>query len=309
MVRIQRSLLPLSQAVALRVRIRNPSERFLPRISHRRLSGDTIPSPSPAHPRTAIVTGAARGIGKAIALRLARDGYDVTVNDVASQEKALAETVSEIDALPGGRRAHAHIADVSSLEAVQGLVQSSVDHLGPLTTMVANAGIAQVKPLLDLTPTDFERMFAVNVTGVHYCYQVAAKQLIAQQTPGKLIGAASIVAFKPFALLGHYSASKWAVRGLTQVYAMELAQHKITANAYAPGIVDTNMWELIDDGLGKRGGKKKGDMIRKYSDELIALGRTSVPEDVASLVGFLASGDADYITGQTMVVDGGIIFT
>jgi NAD(P)-dependent dehydrogenase (short-subunit alcohol dehydrogenase family) len=117
------------------------------------------------------------------------------------------------------------------------------------------------------------------------------------------------VAFKPFALLGHYSASKWAVRGLTQVYAMELASHGITVNAYAPGIVDTAMWELIDDGLAKKSGGAKGDMIKKYSRELIALGRTSVPEDVAKLVGFLASSDAEYITGQTYVVDGGIIFT
>ncbi|KAK4210617.1 3-oxoacyl-reductase [Rhypophila decipiens] len=302
-----RSLLPRVPVPGLRLP-RTPSfPHFLPRISNRplSLSGATPPR------RTAIVTGAARGIGKAIALRLARDGYDITVNDVASQEKALSDTVSEINSLAGNRRAHGHIADVSSPEAVQDLVKSSVDNLGPLTTMVANAGIAQVKPLLDLTPADFQRMFEVNVMGVHYCYQAAAKQLIEQGTAGKLIGAASIVAFKPFPLMGHYSASKWAVRGLSQVYAMELAQHKITVNAYAPGIVDTNMWELIDEGLGKKagGGKEKGDMMRMYSDRLIALGRTSVPEDVAKLVGFLASEDADYITGQTMVVDGGIMFT
>jgi len=123
------------------------------------------------------------------------------------------------------------------------------------------------------------------------------------------------VAFKPFALLGHYSASKWAVRGLTQVYAMELARHGITVNAYAPGIVDTAMWELIDQGLARDKDKeerqkiKKGDMMRKYSNELIALGRTSEPEDVAKLVSFLAGPDSGYITGQTYIVDGGIIYT
>jgi NAD(P)-dependent dehydrogenase (short-subunit alcohol dehydrogenase family) len=119
----------------------------------------------------------------------------------------------------------------------------------------------------------------------------------------------SIVAFKPFALLSHYSSSKWAVRGLTQAYAMEMAEFGITVNAYAPGIVGTKMWDLIDEELAKKAGKNKGDMIKKYTDELIALGRTSVPEDVAQVVSFLAGPDSDYVTGQTIVVDGGIIFT
>ncbi|KAK0732263.1 hypothetical protein B0H67DRAFT_679716 [Lasiosphaeris hirsuta] len=261
-------------------------------------------------PRTAIVTGGARGIGRAIALGLARNGYNVTVNNVSSAQPLIDETVAAIRAL--GRQAHGHAAAVSSLGLATGLV----------------------KPLLEVTPEDFERMFAANVASVHYCYhnvlncpipseryqrqaaddqlellEAAARQLIAQGTGGKLIGAASIVAFKPFALLGHYSASKWAVRGLTQAYAMELAEHGIIAKAYAPGIVDTPMWELIDEGLAKKAGKAKGDMITKYSREYIALGRTSVPEDVAKLVGFLASPAAEYITGPTYIVDGGIIFT
>jgi NAD(P)-dependent dehydrogenase (short-subunit alcohol dehydrogenase family) len=110
-------------------------------------------------------------------------------------------------------------------------------------------------------------------------------------------------------LLSHYSASKWAVRGLTQAYAMEMAEHHITVNAYAPGIVGTEMWETIDLSLGKRTGAGPGETIKKYSGDLIALGRTSVPEDVAKLVSFLASPDSDYVTGQTQVVDGGIIMT
>ncbi|KAK4240949.1 hypothetical protein C8A03DRAFT_12764 [Achaetomium macrosporum] len=274
-----------------------------------------------ARNRVAIVTGAARGIGRAIALRLAQDGYSITASDLPALQPQLDSLVSDIQTSLGaskGVRAHAHTADVTSPAEVDALVRSSVSELGRLDTMVANAGIAQVKPLLELTPEDAQRMLAVNVAGVHYCFQAAAKQMISQtegpageaeEVRGKLIAAASIVAFKPFALMGHYSASKWAVRGLSQVYAMELARHKITVNAYAPGIVDTKMWELIDEGLGRREGKEKGEMIRKYSDDLIALGRTSVPEDVAGLVSFLASKDADYITGQTMVVDGGIIYT
>ena len=142
--------------------------------------------------------------------------------------------------------------------------------------------------------------------GVFNCYKAAAEQMISQGSGGKLLGAASIVAFKPFPLLSHYSASKWAVRGMTQAFAMEMAEHKITVNAYAPGIVGTAMWDLIDEKLGEKTGAKKGETIKKYTDEL---GRTSVPEDVASTVSFLASKDSDYMTGQTIVIDGGIIFT
>ncbi|KAG7292982.1 hypothetical protein NEMBOFW57_003027 [Staphylotrichum longicolle] len=318
--------LPLSPL--LRVQTRN-----IAALSHlRALTTTRTLSNHAPQTRVAIVTGAARGIGRAIALRLAQDGYSITASDLPALQPQLDSLVSEITTLhaASGVRAHAHPADVTSPAQVSSLIDTSAAVLGPLDTMVANAGIAQVKPLLDLTPADFQRMFEVNVAGVHYCFQAAAKHMIATdsnrsqdhqkeqvggnrrgkgEVRGKLIAAASIVAFKPFALLGHYSASKWAVRGLSQVYAMELAKHGITVNAYAPGIVDTNMWELIDEGLGRRAGRDKGEMIRKYSEELIALGGTSVPEDVAGLVSFLASRDADYVTGQTYIVDGGIIYT
>lgn len=186
-----------------------------------------------------------------------------------------------------------------------------------MTNRIANAGIAQVKSLLDVTEEDFDRMLAVNLTGVHNCYAEAAQQMINQGTckpnaPGKIIGAASIVAFKPTPLLGHYSATKWAVRGLTQAYAMELAEHNITVNAYAPGIVGTAMWDKIDEEMiAKKGGPnhKKGDMLRKYVDETTLLKRVSVPEDVAKLVSFQASSDSDFVTGQTQIVDGGIMFS
>jgi NAD(P)-dependent dehydrogenase (short-subunit alcohol dehydrogenase family) len=191
--------------------------------------------------------------------------------------------------------------------------------------MIANAGIAQVKALLDLTEDDVRRMFEVNVFGVFNCYSAAAKQMIKQGTGGKLVGCAryiswyhvsvcclltgnSIVAFKPFAMLSHYSASKFAVRGFTQAFAMEMAEHKITVNGYAPGIVGTAMWDLIDEELGKKRGVQKGETIKKYVTELTALGRTSVPEDVAKTVSYLASPDSDFMTGQTLIIDGGIVF-
>lgn len=252
------------------------------------------------------MTGSSRGIGKAIALRLAEDGFDVCINDIAANKPGIDETVKEIQGL--GRRSYGHIADVSKLSEVENLISASVENLGPLNVMIANAGIAQVKALLDLTEDDLRRMFEVNVYGVFNCYSAAAKQMIKQGTGGKIVGAASIVAFKPFPMLSHYSASKWAVRGFTQAFAMEMAEHKITVNGYAPGIVGTAMWELIDEELGKKSGAKKGDTIKKYTEDLIALGRTSVPEDVSKTVSYLASPDSDYMTGQTLIIDGGIIF-
>lgn len=107
--------------------------------------------------------------------------------------------------------------------------------------------------------------------------------MIEQGKGGKILNCASIVAYKPFAMLSHYSASKWAVRGFTQAFAMEMAEHKITVNGYAPGIVGTAMWDLIDEELGKKTGAKKGDTIKKYTEELIALGRTSVPGKLTSI--------------------------
>ncbi|KAF2456120.1 acetoin reductase [Lineolata rhizophorae] len=259
--------------------------------------------------KTAIVTGASRGIGAAISRRLASDGYNLVLNDIPVQSSALDGIASEITSSNPGRKAVPFVGDVSMVGDVERLVQASVDEFGSLETMVANAGIAQVKHSLDLTKEDWQRMFDVNVMGVFNCYQQAAKQMIKQGSGGKLLGAASIVAFKPFPCLNNYSASKFAVRGLTQCMAMELAEYKITANAYAPGIVGTAMWDLIDEKLGERSGRPKGETIKKFSQELIALGRTSVPEDVAKLVSFLASDDSEYVTGQTMVVDGGIIMT
>ncbi|RYO91839.1 hypothetical protein DL762_001919 [Monosporascus cannonballus] len=262
--------------------------------------------------RNAIVTGSSRGIGKAIAIRLASDGYNVCINDIPANKKGCEEVVGEIQAL--GRQACVAVADVSKRDEVKQMVQTSVDVLGPLDTMIANAGIAQAKAPLDVTEAEFEHMFAVNVFGVNNCYTEAAKQMIAQGTcqpdrPGKIIGAASIVAFKPFQLLPHYSAAKWAVRGLTQAYAMQLAEHNITVNAYAPGIVGTAMWDQIDAQIAEKRGARRGDIFKKFVREYTALGRASVPEDVAKLVSFLASSDSDFCTGQTQVVDGGIVFT
>ncbi|KAI1102896.1 NAD(P)-binding protein [Jackrogersella minutella] len=262
--------------------------------------------------RTVIVTGSSRGIGKAIALRLAADGYDVCVNDVGANRAGCDEVVKEIQSM--GRRAVAAIADVSKRDEVKQMVQTSVKELGPLSTMIANAGIAQVKWVLELTEQDFERMFAVNVFGVQNCFAEAALQMIKQGTckperPGKLVAAASVASYKAFDTLPHYSASKFAVRGLTQVYAMDLAQNHITANAYAPGIIGTDMWDLIDAEATKRKGLPRGAVMKQKVDGETALRRAGTAEDVAKLVSFLASSDSDFVTGQTQIVDGGVYFT
>ena len=141
--------------------------------------------------RVAIVTGSSRGIGKAIAIRIAQDGYDVCVNDIPANSAGCDEVVKEIEAL--GRKAIAVTADVSKLSEVEQMCATTAEKLGPLNTMIANAGIAQVKPLLELTEQDFETMFRVNVFGVQNCYQAAAKQMIKQgnlsaDSPGRLIG-------------------------------------------------------------------------------------------------------------------------
>ncbi|KAL8759715.1 MAG: hypothetical protein Q9199_000587 [Rusavskia elegans] len=191
----------------------------------------TIPTPS--NKRTASITGLARGIGKAIALRLAHDGYDICVNDIEAHTTDLETVVTKIQNT--GRKAYGHIADVTSVDAVNTLVAQSVHHLGPLNVMIANAGIAQVKALLDLTEHDIRTTFDVNFFGVYNCYAAAARQFIEQGGGGKILGAASIVAFKPFPSYRIIQRpNKWAVRGLTQAIAMEMAPHDITVNAYAP---------------------------------------------------------------------------
>lgn len=138
-----------------------------------------ISTPSPeTSKRTAIVTGSSRGIGKAIALRLARDGYDVCINDIPANSSGCDAVAEEVERL--GRRACVALADISKFDEVEGMIQTSVKKLGELNTMIANAGIAQVKPLLELTEEDFERMFRINVFGCQNTYKAAAKQLIAQ---------------------------------------------------------------------------------------------------------------------------------
>jgi len=241
--------------------------------------------------------------GKAIAIRLAEDGFSVCINDIAANSSLVDSVVSEIKAL--GRDSIGYIADVSKPSEVESLVSTCVEKLGPLTVMIANAGIARVKPVLQMTDQDIRGIFDVNVIGVFNCYSAAAKQMIKQGSGGKIIGAASIAAYKGSPGLSHYCASKAAVRSFTQTCALELAPHKITVNSYAPGIVDTPLWDA-DDKVAKTTGYSKEETLKRLGRN-IALGRLSVPEDVAKCVSYLASPDSDYMTGQTLIIDGGIV--
>ncbi|KAI0826260.1 hypothetical protein BC629DRAFT_1275938 [Irpex lacteus] len=245
--------------------------------------------------RVALVTGAAQGIGRAIALRLAKDGLDVALLDVPGKEEQVAAVAEEIKA--AGRRSHCIVGDVSNEESVKSAVKSAVDNLGQLDVMVANAGILpnlgrSIVESKSLSPP-WNIIFSVNALGTMLCFKHAAIQMIEQGTGGRLIGLAN---------LGAYSASKFAVHGLTHVMgiadcfpARELKKHNITVNSYAPGMIYTAMVETPEDAA--QGGR--GAVIRSV------LGMppdtpAAEPHVVANLVSHIASPESDFITGWSL---------
>ncbi|WP_115718015.1 acetoin reductase [Gallaecimonas mangrovi] len=250
-----------------------------------------------------LVTGAAQGIGRGIALRLAQEGADLALVDLKLDK--LENVKKEVEAL--GRRATAFAADVSNRSNIYEAIDHAEKTLGGFDVMVNNAGIAEVNPLADVEPEEVEKIFRINVNGVLWGIQAAAKKFQARKQKGKIISASSIAGHDGFAMLGIYSATKFAVRALTQAAAKEYASSGITVNAYCPGIVGTDMWVEIDERFSQLTGAPKGETYKKYV-EGIALGRPQTPEDVAALVAFLASDDADYITGQAILTDGGMVY-
>jgi meso-butanediol dehydrogenase/(S,S)-butanediol dehydrogenase/diacetyl reductase len=255
--------------------------------------------------RSALVTGAAGGIGRAIAERLVADGFGVSVADLSSSADQLEALVAS---LGGPDVALGVLVDVTEADSVEAAVAAHVAYFGGLDVMVANAGIAVTAPLLEITAKQWQLTMDVNVKGVLHCYQSAARQMITQGRGGRLIGAASVAAHRGGKWQSAYSASKFAVRGMSQSVAQELAEHQITVNVYSPGVVHTPMWEGIDAEMSRRRGTQLGSEMAGMVAG-IPLGRLELPTDVAGVVAFLASPEAAYITGQSIVVDGGMWFS
>ena len=253
--------------------------------------------------RTCVVTGAAQGIGRAVGVRLAEEGANVVVADIDTEQGE--RTTAEIAKADGS--VIFQPVDVTDRASVRALIEASVDRFGRLDVMFNNAGIAKAVPLLDTIEDDWERLMRVNGLGVLIGIQEAARQMIAQGSSGKIVNTASVAGKQGFALVGAYSASKFAVVGLTQSAARELAQHQITVNGFCPGIVATELWRKLDEQIMSTGRTSEvGQAMAEFS-EAILLGRVSTAEDSAGIAAFLASSDSDYMTGQCVQVDGGMV--
>ena len=250
--------------------------------------------------KSAIITGAGRGIGKATALRFAREGADVLVPDL--DQEASQQTAGEIQAL--GRKGVSMHMDVRRLADIQRMVGMAMREFGKIDILVNNAGITLVRDPLALTEEDWDRTLSINAKATFFCMQAVAREMVKRKC-GVILNAASISGRSGKPMLVDYCASKFAVVGMTQSMALALAKHGIRVNAVAPGIVDTDMWASIDREWSALEGQPLGT-IKRARVASIPLGRIETPDDVANLYAFLASDEASYITGQTYNVCGGL---
>ncbi len=257
----------------------------------------------------ALVTGAGRGIGAAIALRYAREGAAVVVADL---DEASAHVVAEqVRAL--GVRADSIAVDVREPAQTEAMFQRVVERFGRLDLLVNNAGVIRVRSLLETTPEDWDFIQSVNARGLFFTLQAGARQMLKQpplaegRPCGKIINIASIAGRSGRAMLGAYSASKATAINITQTAALEFAP-KLTVNSICPGAVDTDMWKQIDREWSEHDQRPPGSV---WEDRIrgIPMKRPETPEDLTGMAVFLASADADYITGQSYNVDGGLVMS
>ncbi len=252
--------------------------------------------------KTVLITGAARGIGQAIASRLAKHGAnlvlaDINTNGLSAVKDMLGSSEQNVLLLT---------ADVSQRVQVDELVTQTLDRFGAIDIAFSNAGIIEVQNFLEADEDTFDHIMAVNAKSVFLCGQAVAKHMVARGGGGRIINTASLAARMGIADMAAYCASKAAVMSLTRSMALALAQHRINVNALAPGIVDTDMWAKIDVTRAALSGEKEGEPYRQRIST-IPLGRAATPEDVADVAEFLAGPGASYITGQTFNIDGGAL--
>ena len=241
--------------------------------------------------KTALVTGASRGIGRAIALELASQGMNVAVNYAGNEAKANS-VVEEIKA--NGGQAIAIKANVSSMEEVQNMIKEVVATFGSIEVLVNNAGITRDNLLMRMKEEDWDAVIDTNLKGVFNCTKSVTRQMMKQRY-GRIVNVASVVGVSGNAGQANYVAAKAGVIGLTKTTAKELASRNITVNALAPGFIETDMTDELSDEV-KSGMKGQ-----------IPLGRLGAAEDIAKATKFLVSDDANYITGQTLHIDGGMV--
>ncbi|MDA1475572.1 3-oxoacyl-[acyl-carrier-protein] reductase [Bacillus changyiensis] len=241
--------------------------------------------------KTAVVTGASRGIGRAIALDLAKHGANVTVNYAGNEAKAN-EVVDEIKAL--GRDAVAIKADVSKADDVQAMMKQTIERFGSLDILVNNAGITKDNLLMRMKENEWDDVININLKGVFNCSKAVTRQMMKQRS-GRIINVTSVVGVIGNAGQANYVAAKSGVIGLTKTLAKELASRHITVNAIAPGFISTEMTDKLTKEL-------QDEMLKQ-----IPLARFGEPSDISNVVVFLASEQSRYMTGQTLNIDGGMV--